>query len=132
MGVTSSIREAAHRFSRSSAAIERDELREAATERGGTPIEECQDRQIAECCGTVRYTSLRPRTDSVPAFVVGLDDGTRMMQLVWLGRRSIAGVEPGVYLTVKGRVLHRRGMPTIFNPDYEIRAAPGPSDPVDV
>ncbi len=123
MGASATIREAARRFSRSSAAIERDELREASTKRGGTPIEACCDRQIAGCCGTVRYTSLRPRTDSVPAFVVGLDDGTRMMQLVWLGRRSIAGIEPGVYLTVKGRVLHRRGMPTIFNPEYEIKPA---------
>lgn len=121
MSATGAIREAARRLSRSSAAIERDELRKAANKRGGTPIDACCDRQVVQCCGTVRYTSLRPRTDSVPAFVVGLDDGTRTMQLVWLGRRSIAGVEPGVYLTAKGRVLHRRGMPTIFNPGYEIK-----------
>ncbi len=121
MGATSSIREAARRFSRSTAAIEQDELRVASTKNGGTPIDACCDRQLVQCCGTVRYTSLRPRTDSVPAFVVGLDDGTRTMQLVWLGRRSIAGIEPGVYLSAKGRVLHRRGMPTIFNPDYEIK-----------
>ena len=121
MGATSSIREAARRFSRSTAAIEQDELRVASTKNGGTPIDACCDRQLVQCCGTVRYTSLRPRTDSVPAFVVGLDDGTRTMQLVRLGRRSIAGIEPGVYLSAKGRVLHRRGMPTIFNPDYEIK-----------
>lgn len=123
MGAASTFREAARRFSRSSAAMEADELRDAATKHGGTPIEACQDRQVAECCGTVRYTSLRPRTDTVPSFVVGLDDGTRMMQLIWLGRRSIAGIEPGVYLTVQGRVLHRRGVPTIFNPEYEIKPA---------
>ncbi|MEO8850592.1 MAG: OB-fold nucleic acid binding domain-containing protein [Allobranchiibius sp.] len=121
MGAASSIREAARRFTRSSAAIEQDELRVASSKNGGTPIDACCDRQVVQCCGTVRYTSLRPRTDSVPAFVVGLDDGTRTMQLVWLGRRSIAGIEPGVYLSAKGRVLHRRGMPTIFNPDYEIK-----------
>lgn len=126
MGATSSIREAARRFSRSSAAIEQDELRAAATKNGGTPIDCCGDRQLVQCCGTVRYTSIRPRTDSVPAFVVGLDDGTRTMQLVWLGRRSIAGIEPGVYLTARGRVLHRRGTPTIFNPDYEIKPSSSP------
>lgn len=121
MRAASSIREAARRFTRSSAAIEQDALRVASSKNGGTPIDACCDRQVVQCCGTVRYTSLRPRTDSVPAFVVGLDDGTRTMQLVWLGRRSIAGIEPGVYLSAKGRVLHRRGMPTIFNPDYEIK-----------
>jgi len=28
---------------------------------------------------------------------------------------------PGTYLTVHGRVTFRHGIPTIFNPDYEIR-----------
>ncbi len=124
MGGRSTMREAARRFARSSSAIEQDGLREAAIQRGGVPIEQCRDRQLAGCCGIVRYTSLRPRGDSVPAFVVGLDDGTRTMQLVWLGRRSIAGIEPGTYLTVQGRVLYRRGAPTIFNPAYEIKPKP--------
>ena len=34
--------------------------------------------------------------------------------------RAIAGIEPGVMLTVSGRVAYKRGLPVMFNPRYEI------------
>ena len=42
------------------------------------------------------------------------------LHLVWLGRREIAGIAPGVQLRASGRVSYYRGIPTIFNPFYEI------------
>jgi hypothetical protein len=39
---------------------------------------------------------------------------------VWIGRRSIAGIEPGVFVRARGRVAEVRGAQTIFNPSYEI------------
>ena len=39
--------------------------------------------------------TLRPRAD-VPALVVEIYDGSRPLHLVWLGRREIAGIQPGV------------------------------------
>lgn len=109
------------RLTRSAEAHEQDELRETLDELGGTPIDQVADKCVTECCGTVRSVSLRPRQDDVPALVVDLDDGHRTMNLVWLGRRTIAGIEPGVFLKVKGRVLFKKGVPTIYNPAYEIK-----------
>ena len=47
--------------------------------------------------GTVRSVTLRPRVN-VPALVVDLYDGSQALNLVWLGRRTIGGIEPGTYL----------------------------------
>ncbi len=102
--------------------LESDDLQATTRKLGATPICDAADRSIACCCGTVRSVSLRPRVDSVPAMVVDLDDGSRTMNLVWLGRRKIAGIEPGTYLKVTGRVAYIKGTPTIFNPSYEIKS----------
>ena len=63
--------------------------------------------------------TLRPRVN-VPALVVDLYDGSRTINLIWLGRRTIGGIEPGTYLRATGRVTFTRGIATIFNPAYEI------------
>ena len=34
--------------------------------------------------------------------------------------KLIAGIEPGTFLRARGRVAEVRGVPTIFNPAYEI------------
>ena len=39
---------------------------------------------------------------------------------MWLGRREIVGIQAGVQLRATGRVSYYRGIPTIFNPFYEI------------
>ena len=111
-----------HRLTRSQSQLEAEELRETTTAMGGTPICDVTDRDLAQVCGTVRSVSLRPRADHVPALVVDLDDGSRSMQLVWLGRRRIAGIAPGTYLKANGRVCMRGGVPTMFNPAYELKA----------
>ncbi|HEY7723364.1 MAG TPA: OB-fold nucleic acid binding domain-containing protein [Pedococcus sp.] len=99
--------------------LEADELRKVSDRHGGTPMCDLQDRQTATVSGTVRAVTLRPRVN-VPALVVDLYDGSTTINLVWLGRRTIRGIEPGTYLRATGRVTFTRGMPTIFNPAYEI------------
>lgn len=79
-------------------------------------------RSRATVIGEVRSVTLRPR-DDVPALVVELWDGSDALQLVWLGRRSIPGIEPGITLRATGRVTTHRRMSTIFNPAYEIVVA---------
>src|SRR5690242_11975512 len=107
------------RLTKSVTQMEADELREDAARLGCTPMCDLLDRQQATVSGTVRAVTLRPRVN-VPALVIDLYDGSRTINLVWLGRRSIAGIEPGTYLRAQGRVTYYRGIPTIFNPSYEI------------
>jgi RecG-like helicase len=107
------------RFTKTVTQIEADELQEDAARLGCTPMCDLQDRQEATVSGTVRAVTLRPRVN-VPALVVDLYDGSRTINLVWLGRRTIGGIEPGTYLRAHGRVTYSRGIPTIFNPSYEI------------
>ena len=107
------------RLTKSVTQIEADELKQDSERMGCTAMCDLQDRQEAVVAGTVRAVTLRPRVN-VPALVVDLYDGSRTINLVWLGRRTIGGVEPGTYLRATGRVTYTRGIPTIFNPAYEI------------
>ena len=42
------------------------------------------------------------------------------LRVVWLGRRRIPGVYAGTELRLQGMVTVRDGLPTMFNPRYEI------------
>jgi RecG-like helicase len=114
----------AARLTRSQAELDAGELQADADRLGGTPIADLVDRQTASVCGSVRSVTLRPRVN-VPALVAELYDGSQRLNLVWLGRREIKGIEPGTYLTVRGRVTFQRGVPTMFNPAYDIKPARG-------
>lgn len=107
------------RLTKSVTQLEADELQQDSARMGCTKMCDLQDRQEAIVSGTVRAVTLRPRVN-VPALVIDLYDGSRTINLVWLGRRTIGGIEPGTYLRARGRVTYTRGTPTIFNPAYEI------------
>lgn len=83
-----------------------------------------QLRAPAVLSGVVKALVLRPR-NGVPALEADLYDGSGSVRLVWLGRRQIAGIEPGRRMKVDGFVSLVNGRPTIFNPRYELRAKPG-------
>jgi RecG-like helicase len=117
------LRRLVHRATRTTADLEYDSLRQASTAQGGVHIRNLEPRTIATVVGEVRSVTLRPRAD-VPALVVELFDGSDALQLVWLGRRRIPGVVPGVRLQATGRVTRHRQMTTIYNPAYEIRGGP--------
>ncbi|MET4095879.1 hypothetical protein [Arthrobacter sp. UYCu712] len=42
------------------------------------------------------------------------------LRVIWLGRRRIPGVDAGTELRLEGMVTVRDGLPTMFNPRYEI------------
>lgn len=104
--------------------FEARELQEDTGRQGATPIAELTDRSDASVCGSVRSVTLRPRVN-VPALVVELYDGSKTLNLIWLGRRRIGGIVPGTYLTARGRVTFKHGIPTMFNPAYEIKPTRG-------
>lgn len=107
------------RLTKTAVELEADELHDTSVRLGATPIAEVRAREPVTVCGEIRSVALRPSAQ-VAALVVEIYDGTEPMQLVWLGRRAIAGIEPGVMLRARGRAAYRRGVRTIFNPDYEI------------
>jgi hypothetical protein len=97
-----------------------EELRQDAIATGCTRIRDCSDRQIVTVTGTLRTVTLRPRA-GVPALEAELFDGSAALDVVWLGRRSIAGIEPGRRILASGRISMNRGRPVLFNPKYELR-----------
>jgi post-segregation antitoxin (ccd killing protein) len=112
------------RLASTASELEDRELKQDTWRLGATPIADLADRSHASVCGAVRSVTLRPRV-SVPALVVELYDGSKTLNLIWLGRRRIAGIVPGTYLTAHGRVTFKHGIPTIFNPAYEIKPVRG-------
>ncbi len=111
-----------HRFqdlSKTATQHEADEIAAQADHAGCTPIAALHDRDEATISGTIRSVVLPPKR-SVPALVAEVFDGGGSANLVWIGRRSIGGIEPGVFVRARGRVATVRGTPTLFNPTYEI------------
>ncbi|MFD3511656.1 OB-fold nucleic acid binding domain-containing protein [Streptomyces sp. NPDC058657] len=108
------------RLSSSQEDLHSAELQEDTQSTGCTPISACNDRQIVKVTGTLRTVTLRPRA-GVPALEAELFDGTAPLDVVWLGRRSIVGIEPGRKLIASGRISMSHGRRVLFNPKYELR-----------
>ena len=99
---------------------EAKELRSDSAKAGCCPIAEAGDRDRVELQGSLRTVTLRPR-GGVPALEAELYDGTALLLLVWLGRRRIAGIEPGRAIKVIGRVGVQDKQRIMFNPRYELK-----------
>jgi len=109
----------------SQAEIEADEERaDAVRVVGCTPVDQLSNRSRASVSGVIRSVTLRPR-EGVPALEAELYDGSGTLDLVWLGRREIAGVAPGRRAKIEGLVCLVDGRRTVFNPKYELRPRPG-------
>jgi hypothetical protein len=104
----------------SSADMEARELKEGAVKAGCCPIADADDRSRVELQGSIRTVTLRPR-GGVPALEAELYDGSALITIVWLGRRRIAGIEPGRQIKVVGRVGVQDRKRVMFNPRYELR-----------
>lgn len=70
--------------------------------------------------GRVRSVRFLP-TENVPVLEAELSDGSDCVQLVWLGRRHIAGIEPGRKMLARGRLGEYNGRRAIYNPWYELK-----------
>jgi hypothetical protein len=95
------------------------QLQDSAEELGATPVSRCANRQREKVAGTLRTVTLRPRA-GVPALEAELWDGSGTVNLVWLGRRQIAGIEPGRRVLARGRVAALNGRRLMFNPIYDL------------
>nr|WP_243725874.1 OB-fold nucleic acid binding domain-containing protein [Actinomadura rubrisoli] len=104
----------------SKAELEAEELQKTSGVEGATPITDCAARKRHCVAGTLRTVTLRPR-GGAPALEAELYDGTDVINLVWLGRRRIAGIDPGRRLRAEGLVSVQDGRKVMFNPRYELR-----------
>lgn len=117
------LRRALHRLASSQEELEARQLQRDVETTGCTRIKEAVDRSRVEIRGTLRHVTLRPRS-GVPALEAELYDGSGSVTVVWLGRRRIAGIEPGASVAVRGRLSTQDGVRVIYNPRYELRARP--------
>src|SRR3954470_15490981 len=100
--------------------LEAEALTESSEACGAQHAGQCQLGQVVTVQGRLRSVDLHP-VDSPATLQAELYDGTDAIQLIWLGRRSIPGIEPGRTIQVKGRIANRDGVKTIYNPNYELR-----------
>ena len=114
------LRRTVNRLATSAKEHEAHELQKGCVELGAVPVIELPDREMVRVAGTLRTVTLRPRA-GVPALVAELYDGSGSINLVWLGRRQIPGIEPGRAVIACGRVTRDHEQPVIFNPRYELR-----------
>jgi hypothetical protein len=103
----------------SEAELDAEELQRSTAESGCTPATEVKRGQLVSISGRLRTVVYTPRTN-LPTLEADLWDGTDVVTLVWLGRRHIAGIEPGRQLTVRGRIAVRDDRKVIYNPYYEL------------
>jgi len=85
---------------------------------GTTAIHAVEHRQRARVAGRVHSVSVQPWS-GVPTFECVLVDGTGAITVAFLGRRDVAGLEPGTKLVVEGAVGSHRGRLAILNPLWE-------------
>lgn len=111
------------RLAASDADLESEELQRTVRQEGSMPIRTCEDRQQVSLTGTISSVTLTPR-DGHPALEVELRDGSGAVTLVWLGRRQIAGVDPGRTIKVWGRISCHEGRRLVYNPRYELLPTP--------
>ena len=77
------------------------------------------ERPRIRIAGTVQVIR-HDRIGGMPALEAEIYDGPGRVDLVWLGRASIPGIEPGSTVVAEGRLGVRRGRATMFNPRYEL------------
>lgn len=118
----SPLRRLLHRLTASDADLDAEQLqRDTAAKSGCTPVCDVKRGQLVTVTGRLRTVVYTPRTN-LPTLEAELYDGSDLVTLVWLGRRQIAGIEPGRTVTARGRIAIREDRKVIYNPYYELEA----------
>jgi RecG-like helicase len=85
---------------------------------GAVRIRDAQTRSRSKLAGVVRRITVRPLEghESLEAL---LYDGTGEVTVVWMGRRSIAGMSLGTKMVVEGMLAEQQGERRLVNPTFE-------------
>jgi hypothetical protein len=91
----------------------------AALEPGCIPIADARWRQRVRVAGKVRSVRVAPLHDA-PTVELILVDGSASISVIFLGRRSLAGVGVGTRMSVEGTVGIHKTRLAILNPSYQL------------
>lgn len=116
-----SVRSVLDRALASRAELDDAEERSGAIESGCTPIASVEPRARVRVTGVLRSVTVRPSV-GVQAFEAELYDGSGSIDLLFLGRHQIPGIEVGRHLVAEGLVAELDAGRVIFNPSYELTA----------
>jgi RecJ-like exonuclease len=108
-----------HRLTASVSNLDAAELREEIKQHSCVPMQESRRGTCVQVVGRLRAVVYTP-SETVPTLEAELFDGTDSIDLVWLGRRRIAGIEPGRRVVARGRIGEHNGRKAIYNPWYEL------------
>lgn len=86
---------------------------------GAEPLNRCADRSRVVLCGRISSTGVG-RGSGGGWLEAKVDDGTGTVTLIWMGRRTIPGVEEGRRIRVMGRLTRRGDDMVVYNPDYQL------------
>jgi hypothetical protein len=102
--------------------LDADDLSRKAEAVGAVKACDGKSGEEVTVLGRLRSVELCPR-DAAATLEAELYDGTEGVTLVWLGRRRIAGIEPGRTIKARGRIAVRDGRKVLYNPYYELQNA---------
>ncbi|MPV38566.1 OB-fold nucleic acid binding domain-containing protein [Georgenia subflava] len=111
--------QALHRLTASREELEAADERRTSHAPGSVAVADLVPRRRAAVSGVLTALTYRPRTQT-PALVARLYDGTGTIDLIFLGRREVAGIELGRRLVAEGMVYDDDGRPAMYNPAYEL------------
>jgi hypothetical protein len=97
-------------------------LAKLAAPAGVVPIAQITPRRQAKVAGRVRSIQVQPWSGVPTLEMTIIDTAGHTLTVVFLGRRQIAGIQPGARLSVQGMVGYRAGKLSMLNPIYEILA----------
>jgi hypothetical protein len=100
--------------------LDAEDLQGDVNRTGAKPVARCGHAEPVTVTGRLRSVVYTPR-ETVPTVHAELFDGSGSVDLVWMGRRRIPGIEPGRSIVARGRIAEQGGRKMIFNPWYELR-----------
>lgn len=100
------------------AASEMESARSLARCRG---VESMKRGEKVEMYGEIHSLSSSCPNDT-PSLKAVIQDDTGRIEVIWLGRRRVAGVKLGQRVRIKGRLTLVDNQKTIYNPEYTLEA----------
>ncbi len=77
------------------------------------------ERSLARVCGRITAIQVEP-AGVAPTLTIRVQDDSGRIDAVFMGRRSIPGIEPGQRIGLEGRVSASDAAPLMYNPRYEL------------